>query len=158
MSNLAGLPLLPLVSGGVGTLSTARSSVGGVDAVFLATGADRQLLAALPEMVVDVDMLGAELSLRSVQPLTSSKQAFFIAVRRDMLAVTGVLGFHKSREPFCEMIPGSTPSMREDKPDIPAMVPVFLSAINHNQQAAPRHYNLGHRTPSGWRPRRSTAC
>ena len=68
MSQLAGLPLLPLVSGGVELLSMARGSVSGINAVFLATGADRQLLAALPEMLVDTDVLGVELSQRSVQP------------------------------------------------------------------------------------------
>ena len=66
MSQLAGLPLLPLMSGGVGTLSMPRGSGGGVDAVFLATGADRQLLTVLPELVVNTDVLGAELSQRSV--------------------------------------------------------------------------------------------
>ncbi len=65
---LAGLPLLPLASGGVCTLSTARGSGGGVDAVFLATGADRKLLAALPHLVVDAAVLGTELSQRSVSP------------------------------------------------------------------------------------------
>ena len=63
---LAGLPLLPLASRGVYTLSTARGSGGGVDAVFLATGADGLLLAALPHLVIDAGILGTELSQRSV--------------------------------------------------------------------------------------------
>ena len=63
---LAGLPLLPLASGGVRKLSTTRGSGGGVDALFLASGADRQLLAALPELIVDATVLGTELSQRSV--------------------------------------------------------------------------------------------
>ncbi len=72
---LAGLPLLPLASGSVCTLSTARGSGGGVDAVFLATGADRELLAALPHLVVDAAVLGAELSQRSVNPNSSLQTA-----------------------------------------------------------------------------------
>ena len=62
----AGLPLLPLLSGGVCTLTLVRSTgVGGsADEVFLASGNDAQLLAALPELVVDTAALGAELNSR----------------------------------------------------------------------------------------------
>ena len=65
---MAGLPLLPLESGGLGTMSTARGIDGAVEALFLATDTDRQLLAALPQLVVNTAILGAELSMRSVGP------------------------------------------------------------------------------------------
>ena len=63
---LAGLPLLPLRSGGVSTLTLARSTDAGgsSEGVFLCSDTDAELLAALPNLVVDKAALGAELSSR----------------------------------------------------------------------------------------------